>query len=153
MMSSQAVPDRVNKYRYGVLIGNFAEEAFGQDHANKVQRLHTTQEYGQPPIPTTTMKGKHALQNSLHQFHPTIAPQPQQTESFYQLAEHVDRETFIQPETESTYNIFYRKQVQNRVPVVENNCKKEESIWHATQDITASSGSSKLLSPSSRIQT
>lgn len=36
MMSSQAVPDRVNKYRYGVLIGNFAEEAFGLDHANKV---------------------------------------------------------------------------------------------------------------------
>lgn len=39
MMNSQTVPDQVNKYRYGVLIGNFAEEAFGQDHANKVSPL------------------------------------------------------------------------------------------------------------------
>lgn len=37
MMSSQTVPDRVNKFRYGVLVGNFAEEAFGLDHANKVK--------------------------------------------------------------------------------------------------------------------
>lgn len=85
------------------------------------------QDFAQPPPPVTTMKGKHALENSLHQFHPTIAPQPAQTDNFYQLSKHIEREVFVQPETESTYNIFYRKQVQNRVPVLENNCKKEES--------------------------
>lgn len=45
------------------------------------------------------MKGKHALENSLHQFHPIIAAQPQQTDNLYKLSEHVEREGFIQPET------------------------------------------------------
>jgi len=31
MMSSDMVMDSVNKYRHGVLIGNFVEDQFGRD--------------------------------------------------------------------------------------------------------------------------
>jgi len=34
-MNSQMIQDNVNKYSYGVLIGNFNEEQFGIDHARK----------------------------------------------------------------------------------------------------------------------
>lgn len=71
------------------------------------------------------MRAAHRLENSLHNFHPTITPEDKKTQTFYKHAENVDRGAFIQPETESTYNIFYRKQVHRRVPVLENNCKKE----------------------------
>lgn len=36
MLSAQEVQDSVNKYRHGVLIGNFAEEEFGRDAVNRV---------------------------------------------------------------------------------------------------------------------
>ena len=36
-MSAQVVQDSVNKYRHGVLIGNFAEEEFGKDSVNRVR--------------------------------------------------------------------------------------------------------------------
>ena len=36
MTSSQTVQDSVNKYRHGVLIGNFHEEQFGIDSAIRV---------------------------------------------------------------------------------------------------------------------
>ena len=35
MMSAQTVLDSVNKYRHGVLIGNFVEDQFGIDLAKK----------------------------------------------------------------------------------------------------------------------
>jgi hypothetical protein len=35
MMSAQTVLDSVNKYRHGVLVGNFVEDEFGIDLAKK----------------------------------------------------------------------------------------------------------------------
>ena len=39
MMSSSSVMDNVNKYRHGVLIGNFVEDKFGNDLSFKVFTL------------------------------------------------------------------------------------------------------------------
>lgn len=36
MMSAYTVMDPVNKYRHGVLVGNFVEDKFGKDLAEKV---------------------------------------------------------------------------------------------------------------------
>ena len=36
MMSSDMVMDPVNKYRHGVLVGNFVEDKFGRDLEAKV---------------------------------------------------------------------------------------------------------------------
>ncbi len=36
MMSAYSVMDSVNKYRHGVLIGNFVEDKFGKDLHEKV---------------------------------------------------------------------------------------------------------------------
>lgn len=36
MMSAYSVMDPVNKYRHGVLIGNFVEDKFGKDLNEKV---------------------------------------------------------------------------------------------------------------------
>jgi hypothetical protein len=38
MMSAYSVMDPVNKYRHGVLIGNFVEDKFGNDLNQKVIR-------------------------------------------------------------------------------------------------------------------
>ena len=36
MISAYAVMDSVNKYRHGVLLGNYVEDKFGNDLADKV---------------------------------------------------------------------------------------------------------------------
>nr|8G2Z_0G Chain 0G, CFAP107 [Tetrahymena thermophila CU428]8G2Z_1G Chain 1G, CFAP107 [Tetrahymena thermophila CU428] len=54
-MNAQTIQDNVNKYRFGVLIGNFAEEKFGMDMAQRQidERL-----------PNSTMKDSYGLKNS-----------------------------------------------------------------------------------------
>lgn len=37
MMSAYTVLDSVNKYRHGVLVGNFVEDKFGKDLYEKVR--------------------------------------------------------------------------------------------------------------------
>ena len=38
-MSAYSVMDSVNKYKHGVLIGNYVEDKFGNDLAGKVKSL------------------------------------------------------------------------------------------------------------------
>ena len=40
MMSASSVADNVNKYRHGVLVGNFVEDKFGNDLSAKVHPPH-----------------------------------------------------------------------------------------------------------------
>lgn len=39
MMSAYSVMDSVNKYKHGVLIGNYVEDKFGNDLAQKVSKM------------------------------------------------------------------------------------------------------------------
>lgn len=55
-MNAQTILDNVNKYRFGVLVGNFAEERFGQDMAER--RINER-------LPPSTMKATYGLQNSV----------------------------------------------------------------------------------------
>lgn len=55
-MDAQTVLDNINKYRYGVLIGNCTEERFGEDMAQR-QKNET--------LPMSTMKDNFGLQNSV----------------------------------------------------------------------------------------
>lgn len=64
-MSAQTVLDPVNKYRHGVLIGNFVEDDFG---------IHLAKNGPNPDskkIPTT--KEHHDLNHSIYQKHEIIA--------------------------------------------------------------------------------
>ena len=53
MMSASSVADNVNKYRHGVLIGNFTEDKFGNDLSAKVPlpsfRDHNLMSKNYPP--------------------------------------------------------------------------------------------------------
>lgn len=70
--------DSVNKYRHGVLVGNFVEDKFGKD-------LH--EKGPNPDAPkTTTTKTHHDLAHSLHTPNPFIAAQQPDRSQFYATA-------------------------------------------------------------------
>ncbi|EGR28569.1 hypothetical protein IMG5_172410 [Ichthyophthirius multifiliis] len=54
-MNAQTIQDNVNKYRYGVLIGNVTEERFGID---------MSQRYINEKLPNSTMRDTFGIQNS-----------------------------------------------------------------------------------------
>ena len=49
MMSSDMVMDPVNKYRHGVLVGNFVEDKFGRDLEARVQLMKSRDPIKTPP--------------------------------------------------------------------------------------------------------
>lgn len=65
MMSAQTVLDSVNKYRHGVLIGNFVEDDFGIDLVKKGPNPDAQK------LPTT--KDHHDLNHSLYKQDPIIS--------------------------------------------------------------------------------
>lgn len=77
-MSAQTVLDSVNKYRHGVLIGNFVEDEFGKDLAEK----------GPNPdaLKLTATKEFHDLNHSLYQRNEIIDQAEPINKTFYQTA-------------------------------------------------------------------
>lgn len=81
-MDAQTVLDNINKYRYGVLIGNCTEERFGEDMAQRQvpkykifhqfssifsQFLYNLSSFSKKneTLPMSTMKDNFGLQNSV----------------------------------------------------------------------------------------
>lgn len=81
-MSAYTVMDSVNKYRHGVLVGNFVEDKFGNDLHERVSSI-----ISQGPLPDapkqTTTKTTHALRNSLHATNAFIGSQQAGSSQFY----------------------------------------------------------------------
>ncbi|KRX09175.1 hypothetical protein PPERSA_05844 [Pseudocohnilembus persalinus] len=69
-MDAQTIQDNVNKYRFGVLIGNSAEERFGVDMANRQRNER---------IPNSTMKDSFGLHNSaFNQDYSSVSPEEEE---------------------------------------------------------------------------
>ena len=78
------------------------------------------------------MKATHGLANSLHRFHPVITPEDKRTQTLYKFSDNFDSKA-KEPEKETTYDIFYRQEYPRRVPIVQNDPKKEESMLDCMQ--------------------
>jgi hypothetical protein len=85
MMSAYTVLDSVNKYRHGVLIGNFVEDKFGKDLHEKVKSVLYKGPNPDAPKVTTT-KTFHNLNSSNHASNAFIANQQPDKSQFYSTA-------------------------------------------------------------------
>ncbi|CAD8136750.1 unnamed protein product [Paramecium pentaurelia] len=111
------IQDNVNKYRYGVKIGNYNEETFGMDIKQNTHK-----------IPNSTMKDSFGLQNTLLNM-----PQQKQTEAekeYYEqttfnhkglqnhlLLGHGQLSNFENRQLTSTYDLSYNQQVKPQIQI------------------------------------
>lgn len=96
-----SVMDSVDKYRHGVLIGNFVEDKFGKDLDEKgpypdAQKLATTKDH-------------HDIYHSLYKPHEVISKKDPARTSFYQTSKNYHEPTYKRPEGETSYQIFHRQ--------------------------------------------
>ena len=89
MMSAQTVLDSVNKYRHGVLIGNFVEDEFGIDLAKKGPNVEAKK--------VTTTKQHHDLNHSLYQQNPIISAIEPENKTFYNTAKEKNIPDYTRP--------------------------------------------------------
>lgn len=82
-----SVMDAVDKYRHGVLIGNFVEDKFGRDLAEKGP--------ARDALKLTTTKDHHDLPHSLYQPHAVIAKQQPATTSFHETSKSITQQNVI----------------------------------------------------------
>ncbi|CAD8134273.1 unnamed protein product [Paramecium octaurelia] len=111
------IQDNVNKYRYGVKIGNYNEETFGMDVKQNAHK-----------IPNSTMKDTFGLQNTLLNM-----PRQQETEAekeYYEqttfshgglqnhlLLGHGQQSYFETRQLTSTYDLSHNQQVKPQVQI------------------------------------
>lgn len=84
-MSAYTVLDSVNKYRHGVLIGNFVEDKFGKDLSEKV-KIILSQGPNPDAIKLPTTKDHHDLTHTLYKENPFISSQQNDKSQFYGTA-------------------------------------------------------------------
>ena len=85
-----AVQDPVNRYRHGVLLGNYVEDKFGAELIEQVSFVLIKQRKADGKKLAST-KDYHDPTHSLYRAHPIISQKEAATSNFYETSKHYNQ--------------------------------------------------------------